>query len=156
MTTPATQPLQTDRDGRPVAQYWNPHAQVYEVAHGEQGGMFFQAINTAFADTAVALGANAIFNGTARDFGAVPRANRFRAASTADQAGTLFVEQSNDGINWVMTHSQATASAPDAGATARHIARIDAEVINRFARARYRNGATLQGAFRLISMQTGV
>ena len=115
-----------------------------------------QSINTAFADTAAALGANAVFNGTSRDFTVAQRTNRLRAASTSDVAGTLFVEQSNDGTNWVMTHSQATASVPDADATARHIAVIDAPVVNRFARVRYRNGATLQGAFRLISMQTGV
>ena len=160
MTTPATQPLQTDRDGRPVAQYWNSRTLVYEAAHGDVGAMLTigntQSINTAFADTAAALGANAVFNGTSRDFTVAQRTNRLRAASTADQAGTLFVEQSNDGTNWVMTHSQATASVPDADATARHIAVIDAPVVNRFARVRYRNGATLQAAFRLISMQTGV
>jgi hypothetical protein len=115
-----------------------------------------QSINTAFADTSTTLGANAVFNGTSRDFSTTQRTNRFLAASTADQAGTLFVEQSNDGTNWVMTHSQATASTPDADATARHIARIDAEVCNRFARVRYRNGATAQSAFRLISKQQGV
>ena len=115
-----------------------------------------QSVNTAFADTSAALGANAIFNGTARDFSLTQRTNRFRVASTADQAGTLFVEQSNDGTNWVMTHSAATVSVTDADATARHIAVIDAPVVNRFARVRYRNGATLQAAFRLISMQTGV
>ena len=115
-----------------------------------------QSINTAFADTAAALGANAIFNSTARDFTVTQRANRFRVASTADVAGTLFVEQSNDGTNWVLTHSQATAGVADADGAARHIAVIDAPVVNRFARVRYRNGATLQAAFRLISMQTGV
>ena len=156
MTTPATQPLLTDRDGRPVAQYWNPHTLACEPAHGEQGGMFVQSINTAFADTAAALGANGVFNGTARDFSVTQRTKGFRAASTADVAGTLFIEQSNDGTNWVMTHSAATVSVTDADAVARHIARIDAEVVSRFARVRYRNGATLQGAFRLISMQTGV
>ena len=160
MSTPTTQPLQTDRDGRPVAQFWNPHTRAYEPAHGDAGAMLTigntQSINTAFADTAAALGANAVFNGTARDFSVTQRTNRFRVASTADQAGTLFVEQSNDGTTWVMTHSAATASVTDADAVARRIARIDAEVANRFARVRYRNGATLQAASRLISMQTGV
>lgn len=115
-----------------------------------------QSTNTAFADTSAALGINAIFNGVSRDFTVTQRTNRFRAASTADQAGTLFVEQSNDGTAWVMTHSAATTSVTDADATARHIARIDAEVVNRFVRVRYRNGATAQTAFRLISMQCGV
>lgn len=156
MTTPATQPLLTDRDGRPVSQYWNPRTLAYEAAQGEQGGLLVRTVNTSFADTSTVLGANAIFTGVTRDFGAVQCTNRFRAASTSAQTGTLFVEQSNDGTNWVMTHAAATASVTDANAVARHIARIDAEVVNRFARVRYRNGATLQTEFRLISMQTGV
>lgn len=115
-----------------------------------------QAICTDFADTAAALGANGIFNGTSRDFTVTRRVASFRASSTADQAGTLFIEQSNNGTDWVMTHSQVTASVPDADAVARHIATIDAPVTNRFVRVRYRNGATLQGAFRLISSQIGI
>lgn len=160
MSTPTTQPLQMDRDGRPVSQYWNPRTLAYEAAHGDSGALLttgnIQAICTDFADTAAALGANEIFNGTSRDFTVTRRVASFRASSTADQAGTLFIEQSNNGTDWVMTHSQVTASVPDADAVARHIATIDAPVTNRFVRVRYRNGATLQGAFRLISSQIGI
>lgn len=115
-----------------------------------------QSINVAFADTSAALGANAVFNGTSRDFGATQRVNRFLAAATADREGTLFIEQSNDGTNWVMTHRLFTANVPDAGGITRHVAFADAEVCNRFARVRYLNGALAQGVFRLISMQRGI
>lgn len=120
------------------------------------GAIGTQSINLAFADTSTPLGSNAIFTGTARDFTTTQRTTRIRAASTADQAGTLFVEQSNDGTNWVLTHSAATASVTDADAVARHIANLDVPVANRFVRVRYRNGGVAQTAFRLISMQTGV
>lgn len=115
-----------------------------------------QSINTAYADTSTALAANAVFNGTARDFTATQRVNEFRASSTSDVAGTLFIEQSSDGTNWNMTHRQDTTSVADADATTRHIAIINAMVCARYARVRYRNGATPQTVFRLISMQTGI
>lgn len=115
-----------------------------------------QSICVDFADTATALGINAIFTGTSRDFTVTRRVSRFRVAATSDQTGTLFIEQSNDGTNWVMTHSQATTSVTDADAVARHIANLDIPISNRFIRVRYRNGAVAQTVFRLISSQIGV
>ena len=120
------------------------------------GALGIQSINVPIADTTATLAANAVFNGIARNFTVVQRTNRFRAASMSDQAGTLFVEQSIDGTTWVMTHSATTTSVTDADAVARHIARIDAEIYSQQARVRYRNGATIQGLFRLVTMQVSV
>ena len=39
MTTPAIRPLLTDRDGRPIAQFWNPRTLAYEPVHGDTGAM---------------------------------------------------------------------------------------------------------------------
>lgn len=133
------------------------HAQGLPVTVNPLSTVVTASNNTVFADTSTPLGtANAVFTGTARDFTTTQRTNRFRAASTADVAGTLFIEQSNDGTNWVMTHRQDTVALADSGGVTRHIAQIDAPVVNRFARVAYRNGATGQTAFRLISMQVGV
>ena len=59
----------------------------------------------------------------------------------ADQTGTLYVEQSFDGTNWDVSKSIAvTASAGQA---------INEPLVAPYFRARYVNGATAQGAFRL-------
>lgn len=115
-----------------------------------------QSINTIWNDTTATLGANAIFTGTSRDFSATQRTRSFRAASMADQAGVLSVEQSFDGTLWLLTHSAATASVTDADAVARHIAYIDVPVVGRFVRVRYRNGATINTIMRIISLAGGI
>ena len=59
----------------------------------------------------------------------------------ADQAGTLYVEQSFDGTNWDISKSiSVTASAGQA---------FSEELVAPYFRARYVNGGTDQGAFRL-------
>lgn len=158
MSTPSARPLLTDRDGRPIAQFDNPRTGAFEAAQGDRGGFFFQGVNVAWEEPTAALAANAVFTGSPRDFGAVHGANRFRAAVMTDQPGTLFVEQSRTGAanTWVMTHWQATVSQTDADAVSQQVARIDAEVVSQFARARYRNGATAQTRMRMLTLQTGV
>lgn len=155
MTTPITQPLQTDRDGRPVAQFWNPQTLMYEIVRGAEGRQFVAFVHQRFLETAAALGIDGIFDGSASDFGLVHMVGHFRAASTADQSGTLFIEQSDNGTAWIMTHSAPTTLVPDAAGVNRHIARIDAEVYGRFVRVRYRNGAVAQTTLRIISMWVG-
>ena len=59
----------------------------------------------------------------------------------ADQAGTVFVEQSRDAINWDISDSSPVA----ANTTVRWNIAIKA----RYCRARYLNGAVNQGAFRI-------
>ncbi|MCX7759510.1 MAG: phage portal protein, partial [bacterium] len=59
----------------------------------------------------------------------------------ADQAGTLYLEQSRDSSTWRVTATQAV--------TAGNSYAIQTPIIGRYVRARYVNGATAQGAFDL-------
>ena len=59
----------------------------------------------------------------------------------ADQAGTLYIEQSNNGTNWdLSTSNSISASTGEA---------ISEVIVAPYFRARYVNGATPQTAFRL-------
>ena len=109
-----------------------------------------QSIQTQFTDITTALAAGATFTGTTRDITTTPRRNRVTARAFADQAGTLFVEQSRDGTTWrnPATHSVAVA----AGETRQ----LTVDIVTRYWRVRYLNGATLQGAFELLSAEFGV
>ena len=59
----------------------------------------------------------------------------------ADQAGTLYIEQSSDGANWDISESISVSANTGQG--------ISREVIGRYVRVRYVNGATAQTVFRL-------
>ena len=67
----------------------------------------------------------------------------------ADQAGTLYIEQSFDGTNWDKSTSISVSASAGQGFTEAIIAPI--------ARVRYVNGGTNQGTFRLYAraIQTG-
>ena len=174
MTTPATQPLLTDRDGRPVAQYWNPHTLAFEAAQGAAGAITVQpaggtiatvttlataatlttgnvqGILAQYINSTTTLAASVPFTGAARDLTATPRRNRVVARAFADQAGTLFIEQSRDGAIWrsPVGHSVAVA----AGETRQ----LTVDIVTRWWRVRYVNGATPQGAFELLSADFGI
>lgn len=97
------------------------------------------------ADTAANLGSAATFTGTARDGGAVPLYNTFRTFVTADQLGTLYLEQSQDNVTWYIVTTQAVAvNTPLV---------LDMKWCLRYCRVRYLNGATIQTAFRLETSQ---
>jgi len=93
-----------------------------------------------FTDTTTALGASASYTGSTRD---AQYFTQFRVKAYADQAGTLYVQQSRDGSTWRTTHSQAVG----AGETQQ----IVAELVDRYCRVHYVNGGTAQGAFELTS-----
>jgi hypothetical protein len=59
----------------------------------------------------------------------------------ADQAGTLYYEQSPDNVNWDISEAISIAAGIGQG--------IVREIIARYVRVRYVNGATAQTAFRL-------
>ena len=109
-----------------------------------------QSIQTQFTDSTTALAAGATFTGTTRDITTTPRRNRVTARAFADQAGTLFIEQSRDSTTWrnPATHSVAVA----VGETRQ----LTVDIVTRYWRVRYLNGATLQGAFELLSAEFGV
>lgn len=89
------------------------------------------------------LGSSATFTGVALNLGGNHSFNRHRALVYADQAGTLYLEQSRDGSTW-RTTAQAAVSA---GQTVE----LEDLIIAQYVRVRYVNGATAQGAFELQS-----
>ena len=105
-----------------------------------------------YTESSVALAANGAFTGALRNSNAGPGVQwvyaYFIAQVFADQAGTLFVENSPDGGNtWYPLNSTAgTAVAAGASVSVKVPAAINVN------RVRYVNGATVQGKFFLTSM----
>jgi hypothetical protein len=64
----------------------------------------------------------------------------------ADQAGTVFIEQSGDGINWDISTSYAVAASDGKG--------FSEDILLPNVRVRYTNGATNQGTFRIFVRMT--
>jgi hypothetical protein len=63
----------------------------------------------------------------------------------ADQVGTLYIEQSSDGQNWDLSTDYAVTASDGKG--------FSEELVAPYARVRFVNGGTDQGAFR-ISIKT--
>lgn len=61
----------------------------------------------------------------------------------ADQAGTLFIEQSMDGVNWDISTSYSVVANDGKG--------FKEDVFGPYVRVRFLNGATPQTAFRLTA-----
>jgi hypothetical protein len=103
---------------------------------------------TGFTDSTTALAAGATFTGTGRANSAA-QYEFFAATAFADQAGTLFIEQSLDtGATYQPILSQAVV----AGGAANLVVRVSGAIgTASLYRVRYVNGATLQTVFRLSS-----
>ncbi|MEM4846445.1 MAG: hypothetical protein QW794_01640 [Thermosphaera sp.] len=97
------------------------------------------------ASTTTALAANASWSS-----GPIDMLNHSKLYVTvfADQAGTLYIDQSPDGSNWDVTES-ISVSANTGVAVVREIA-------GRYARVRYVNGATAQTVFRLYVWRAAI
>ena len=103
---------------------------------------------TGFTDSSTALAASATFTGTGRANNAGQFAF-FNATAFADQAGTLFIDQSLDtGATYQAIASQAVAAG---GAGLLSVRLCGAVGTATLYRVRYVNGATLQTTFRLSS-----
>lgn len=117
-------------------------------------GVVEKLLATPYTDTTTALGASASFTGTARDT-QVDSSSPYcflgfiRAAALADQAGTLFIDESPDNTTWVLGVKSASVSA-------NAVAILEHKPIYRYVRVRYVNGATAQTSFRLWSRVGGV
>lgn len=96
-----------------------------------------------FTHSTTALAGAATFTGSTLDLGANHSFNRHRATVFADQAGTLYLEESRDGSVWRTISTQPV--------TASTFLSAEALITQRYVRVRYLNGATLQGAFELNS-----
>jgi hypothetical protein len=103
---------------------------------------------TGFTDSTAALAAGATFTGTGRANSAA-QYEFFAATAYADQAGTLFIEQSLDtGATYQPILSQAVAAGGAANLAVRICGAVGTATLYR---VRYLNGATLQTVFRLSS-----
>lgn len=105
-------------------------------------------VGSGFTDSTTALAASATFTGTGRANSAGQFAF-FNATAFADQAGTLFIDQSLDtGATYQAIASQAVAAG---GAGLLSVRLCGAVSTATLYRVRYVNGATLQATFRLSS-----
>lgn len=103
---------------------------------------------TGFTDSTAALAASAVFTGTGRANNAGQFAF-FNATAFADQAGTLFIDQSLDtGATYQAIASQAVAAGGAGNLSVRMCGAVGTATLYR---VRYVNGATLQTTFRLSS-----
>lgn len=74
------------------------------------------------------------------------RADSISGSVFADQAGTIFIEQSGDKVNWDISTSYAVTASDGKG--------FSENLLMPFVRVRYVNGGTNQGAFRLFARFT--
>ncbi len=103
---------------------------------------------TGFTDSTTPLAAGATFTGTGRASSAA-QYEFFAATAYADQAGTLFIEQSLDtGATYQPILSQAVVANGAANIVVRVCGAVGTATLYR---VRYVNGATLQTVFRLSS-----
>jgi hypothetical protein len=89
------------------------------------------------------LAANGVFNGAAVDCGAA--ATRFRGWASSDQAGTINMQESSDGVTWYTTTSQPLAAGTGTGTVVELITTL------RYQRVQVVNGTTLQTTFKCAS-----
>jgi hypothetical protein len=105
-------------------------------------------VGTGFTDSTAVLAASAAFTGTGRANSAGQLAF-FNATAFADQAGTLFIDQSLDtGATYQAIASQAVVANGAANLSVRMCGAVGTATLYR---VRYVNGATLQATFRLSS-----
>lgn len=109
------------------------------------GGANIAVTNIYYNDTVTPLAASGVFTGTARDLGVSGGSTtaRFTATVFADQAGTLYIDMSNDNVTW--------RQAKKAPMVAGDSVELSAVVVTRYYRARVVNGAAAQTAFMLNS-----
>ena len=106
-------------------------------------------VGTGYTDSTTALAASATFTGTGRVLTSASQYAYFHAIAYADQAGTLFVEQSLDtGATYQPVLSQAVAANSAAQVMARLTGTFSSATLYR---VRYVNGAAAQATFRLSS-----
>lgn len=94
------------------------------------------------ANTQVPLTANSVWTGQIE----AGLADRITGSVFADQAGTIFIEQSGDQTNWDISTSYAISANNGSG--------IEEDVLLPWVRIRYVNGSTDQTIFRIFTRLT--
>jgi hypothetical protein len=97
-----------------------------------------------FIDSTTVLAGAATFTGVTLNLGANHSFIKFRARVYSDQGGTLFIDQSRDGVAWRTVGAGASVAAGAA-------VELEQNVMCQYVRVRYVNGATLQTVFDLVS-----
>lgn len=96
-----------------------------------------------FLTSSSALGANGTYTSQAL---ITDRADKISGSVFADQAGTLYIEQSNNGTNWDISTSYPVAANDGKG--------FSEDLLLPYVRVRYVNGGTAQGTFRISARYT--
>jgi hypothetical protein len=74
------------------------------------------------------------------------RADKISGSVFADQAGTIYIEQSADGTNWDISTNYSVTASTGKG--------FSEDLLLPYIRIRYVNGGTNQGAFRITARYT--
>lgn len=110
------------------------------VAYLHGGSHNDQETNVPFLLSTTALAASASFTSTVMDFACSRDFKKLNLYAWADQTGTMKIEQSWDNSTWRKTHEVAVSASTPALITG-------ADILMRYVRLVFTNGATLQGAF---------
>jgi hypothetical protein len=139
----------------------SPSALIAGTAYIGYVGLVQKPLAAPYADTVTSLGANAVFTGTSRNT-QISTSSPYSmyagiiAASYADVAGTLFIQESTDNSAWRTVARQDAVGIVDTdGATTRYVAQIAWKAAQIYVRVMYRNGAGAQAAFNLSSRIIG-
>ena len=110
------------------------------VAYLHGGAHNDQETNVPFLLSTTALAASAAITSTVMDFACSRDFKKLNLYAWADQTGTMKIEQSWDNSTWRKTHEVAVSASTPALITG-------ADILMRYVRLVFTNGATLQGAF---------
>src|ERR1039457_4612683 len=99
-------------------------------------------LNDLTTETTTPLAAAASFTGASHDTSAWSYV-RFRVLAASDKAGTVYVEQSDDQVNWFQTSEEAPVITDFTEASIV----VESLITMRYVRAAYVNGATAQTDF---------
>lgn len=117
------------------------------VAYLHGGAHNDQETNVPFLLSTTALAASAAITSTVMDFACSRDFKKLNLYAWADQTGTMKIEQSWDSSTWVKTHELSVAINTPALIS-------NADILMRYVRLVYTNGATLQGTFRFLCNMT--
>lgn len=117
------------------------------VAYLHGGAHNDQETNVPFLLSTTALAASAAITSTVMDFACSRDFKKLNLYAWADQTGTMKIEQSWDNSTWVKTHELSVAINTPALIS-------NADILMRYVRLVYTNGATLQGTFRFLCNMT--
>jgi hypothetical protein len=118
---------------------------IQAIGIREDGGMDYQQ-TPSFTHSTTALGISGVFTGVTLNTGSQNSYLMHKALVYTDQAGTLQMQQSRDGVTWRTTQ---TVAVPAATATV-----IADPLICQYCRVLYTNGATAQTVMELDSTLT--